>query len=746
MMTAVLEICLFGGLEIRREDAPIGGFVSSKAPALLAYLAVTGRSHQRDALATLLWGEMTDADAKNNLRQTLTNLRKLVEPHLVITRETIGWNTAVPHILDIAQFENHLHRARGAAPPKSIAALQQATALYRGAFLAGFYVRDAPEFEEWMLAQRARYRELALHALHTLTEHHLSRGEYGRAIDCATRLLALDAWREEAHRQLMLAQARSGQRSAALAQYEACRRLLAVELGAPPSATTVALYERIRTAVETPPHNLLPQPTPFVGRAEELAQISTCLQNPDCRLLTILGVGGMGKTRLALQSAEQVCQRQLFLHGVFFVPLVGVDSQTLLVTAVAAACGLQFSGSQNPAAQLLTFLRDRELLLALDNFEHLLDEAIWLVQLLQQAPDVKLLLTSREPLNVQWETTLVLDGLALPSSTISLAAAADYGAVQLFASRARAAQPGFALTAEILLPVTQICRLVDGMPLALELAAADLRHYTCAELAAAISHNLDVLAANYRDMPPRHRSLRAVFDHAWGLLNPAEQQLFTALSVFTGSFDLAAAEKVCDVTRQLLAALVDKSLLRQTGDGRYQLHNVLRQYAAQTVPESQRQTLGQRHAAFYADRLRQQENALFTPAESQIFQTIQSDLESIRAAWSWALVNEDVFLMQAGLRTLRAFYNVQSRFTEGAEWLAKTAVTLKPLATPRQPVRANAVRQCPGPLGLLLCLARERQSSRNPVSGSVVVSPRHWRSGGIGFCPAQQRLPHHPHR
>lgn len=680
-MTAVLEIHLFGNPDIRLAGTPVGGFVSSKAPALLAYLVVTGRPHSRDALAALFWGEMAETDAKNNLRQTLSNLRKLLEPYLLITRDAVQFDTAVPHTLDITQFEHHLARARDAAPAIRIAALQQAAVRYQGDFLAGFYVREAPEFEDWMLAQRVRYRELALHTLHTLTEHHLSRGEYGRAIDYATRLLALDAWREEAHRQLMTALAHSGQRSAALAQYENCRHLLERELGVAPSTETTALYERIRAAGETPPHNLPPQPTPFVGRQEELAQISACLQNPDCRLLTLVGTGGMGKTRLALQAAEQAHRRRLFLHGAFFVPLVGVDSQTLLVTAVAAACGLSFSGSQNPTAQLLTFLRERELLLVLDNFEHLLDEAIWLVQWLQQAPQVKLLVTSREPLHVQWETTLVLDGLTIPPPTTS-PTAADYSAVQLFA--ARAAQRGFVLTAETLPPATQICRLVAGMPLALELAAANLRHYTCAELAAAISHNLDVLAASYRDMPPRHRSLRAVFDHAWGLLNPVEKQLFAALSVFTGSFDLAAAETVCGATRLQLAALVDKSLLRQM-EGRYQLHNVLRQYAAQNALESPRQTLGHCHAAFYTDRLRQQEDALFTPAESQIFQTMQSDLENIRAAWSWSLTNEAVPLMQAGLRTLRAFYNVQSRFAEGAEWLAETAVTLKPIATAANP-------------------------------------------------------------
>ncbi|MBK7917848.1 MAG: hypothetical protein IPJ94_16620 [Chloroflexi bacterium] len=312
-MTAVLEIRLFGGMAIRRGDAPISGFVSNKAPALLAYLAVTGRTHQRDVLAALLWGEMTDADAKNNLRQMLTNLRKLVDPHLFITRETVGWNTAVPHTLDVAQFEHHLHTARGADQFTRIAALQQASILYQGDFLAGFYVRDAPEFEEWLLAQRARYRELMLHTLHTLAEHHLGRGEYSQAIDSATHLLTLEPWREEAHRQLMMAQLRSGQRSAALSQYKLCRQLLNDELRVEPSPETTALFKRIRDA--RPRIHLPASTTPFVGRHHELAYLLRLLADPTCHLVTISGTGGSGKTRLALETAARAAD--VFLHGVF---------------------------------------------------------------------------------------------------------------------------------------------------------------------------------------------------------------------------------------------------------------------------------------------------------------------------------------------------------------------------------------------------------------------------------------------
>ena len=672
-MTAVLEIRLFGGLEIRQGDAPISGFISSKAPALLAYLVVTGQPHQRDALAALLWGEMSDADARNNLRQTLTNLRKLLEPNLIITRETVSWNTAVPHTLDAAQFENHLQTSR-AANSRRFACLADAAILYRGDFLAGFYVRDAPDFEEWMLAQRVRYRELALHTLHTLTEHHLSRGEYGRTIDSAPRLLALDAWREEAHRQLMLSQLRSGQRSAALAQYGTGRQLLDQELGVEPSAETKTLFSRIQAAGQIPPLNLPHYPAAFVGRQAELADIGSLLLKTDCRLLTLLGPGGNGKTRLAAQAAECAWQHSLFVDGVFFVALEEVDT-LLLTTAVAEACQISLTSDQEPQTQLLTHLRRQEMLLVLDNFEQLMGTATWLSKLLSAAPGIMLLITSRERLTVQWEWVMSVDGLPYPPPTASNLA--QYSAVQLFMNRAQAVKPDLEWTTAVQTETARICQFVNGIPLGIELAAANLHRFTCAQIREAIAHNLDFLTSHYRDIPPRQRSLRAVFDYSWSLLSPTEQSFFTALSVFRGGFALEAAIAITHVSRPVLTVLQERSLLRRDErNGRYHLHDTLRQYAHERLNETSATQLQAAHAHYFANWLQQQEKLFFSPQQTEILAALHHDHDNLRAYWQWAVQQANVTLLEQGLVTLRNFYNVQSRFVEGRECLGQTAAAL----------------------------------------------------------------------
>lgn len=659
-----LEICLFGGLRVVVNDEPITSFMSAKAPALLAYLAVSGRVQRRDDLAALLWGEMAEADAKNNLRQVLTNLRRFVGPWLLITRETVEMNPATPYCLDVTLFDAQLAMATHAAHERT-ARWETATALYTGDFLAGFFVRDAPTFEEWMLAQRAHYRERVLYILHSLTQAHLDQGGYEQAIGGATRLLALDEWREEAHCQLMLALARSGQRAAALAQYKRCRQILDAELGVAPAADTTALYERIRSALAAPRHNLPAALTGFVGRTAELAAIRRLLVAPETRLLTILGPGGIGKTRLALEVAA-ACE-PTFLNGVWLVSLAAVQRHDAdgLVLALADALGCTLAGPTHPKAQLLTFLQQRELLLLLDNMETMTESVAWLSEMLAKAPDVTILATSRERLNLQAEQVYPLDGLPVPAAPTAERAAG--AAIELFVQCARRVQPDFALTAAEARPVTQICRAVQGLPLGIELAAAWVHQLSCAEIAAEIERGLDFLATTRHDVPPRQRTLRALFDWSWRRLSHDEQALFAQLAVFHGPFTREAAMQITHARFPVLAALVNQSLLWRRGTT-YQLHEVMRHFATEKLAEAGAQAATEaRHAAYYGGFLAQREERLKSREQKPALLEIDQEVENVRAAWRWLVEQRHVQGLGAAVGAFYQFLMLKSWFREGVE-------------------------------------------------------------------------------
>jgi predicted ATPase len=660
-----LEICLLGGLRVVVNDEPVTTFMSAKAPALLAYLAVTGRAQRRDDLAALLWGEMPEADAKNNLRQVLTNLRRFVDPCLIITRETVEMNSALTYSIDVAAFDKLLTSAAALAPEARMAQWQAAMALYTGDFLAGFFVRDAPAFEEWMLAQRAHYRERVLYLLHTFTQAQLDRGCYEQAIAGATRLLAMDEWREEAHCQLMLALARSGQRSAALAQYKRCRRILQTELGVEPADATTALYKRIKAALSAPRHNLPAAVTGFVGRTEEMTELRRLLAAPTTRFLTILGSGGVGKTRLALEVAA-VCE-PLFLNGVWFTSLAAIQHNDAdgLALALADTLGCTLTGPTNPKAQLLTFLQQRELLLILDNMETVTDGAAWLSEVLTKAPGVTILATSRARLNLQAEQIYLLAGLSVPPPASVDAQA--FAAIQLFTLCARRVQPDFRVTATEMEAVAQICRAVQGLPLGIELAAAWVHQLSCAEIAAAIAHSLDFLATTRRDVPPRQRTLRALFDWSWSRLCAEEQEVFQRLALFCGPFTREAAAQVAHASFPILAALVDKSLLWRRGMT-YQLHEVTRHFAGEKLAQTNAMAVTQtRHAQYYAGFLAQREERIKSREQKGVLLEIDREVENVRAAWQWLVSQRDVQGLAAAVGAFYHYHLLKSWFREGLD-------------------------------------------------------------------------------
>ncbi|GIV96693.1 MAG: transcriptional activator [Herpetosiphonaceae bacterium] len=680
-MTDGLRLALLGGFRASLDGAPLGGFVSSKVQALLCYLAVTGRPHSRDALAGLLWGEMQEEAASANLRVALSNLRRLLPNYLIITRQTLAFNRQSPFWLDVDVFQSNVQLAQTAPPEKELDLLRQAINLYSGEFLEGFFVREAPSFEEWVLGQRERMRRLALQTLYTLTARSSARGEYDTALGYTSRLLSLEPWQEEAHRQMMLLLALSGQRSAALAQYEICRTVLAQELGVEPMDETTALYTRIREGRIGEPaeaeqfsvpmlrlHNLPDQLTPFIGRETELAQIATRLTSPSCRLLTLVGPGGIGKTRLALQAATDYLSNFSVADGICFVPLAGVVSGEFLVSTIADALGFSFYSSEDPRTQLLNYLREKQLLLILDSFEHLRSETSLVIDILLHARNVKLLITSRERLHIGAEHLLDIEGLPYPANA-QIDGAEGYSAVQLFAQSAERVWAGFSLSPANLPAVIRICQLVEGMPLAIELAAAWVRDFSCDEIVAEIERNLDFLKTSLQDVPQRHQSLRAVFDHSWTLLSPEERQVFQRLAVFRGGFRREAALPIADASPEVLSALGDKSLLRRISSGRYEVHELLRQYAEEKlsqIPHELTETY-RNHASYYAAFLSEREQQLKGWRQKEALEEIGAEIENVRNAWQWAVAQGEEVIIEQSMESLFHFYDMRSWFAEGAD-------------------------------------------------------------------------------
>ncbi len=675
---ANLQIHLLGGLQIRLGDGDPPHFVSSKAPALLAYLAVTRRPHRREALAGLLWGEMPDDAAANNLRQALSSLRKAAEPHLRIDRDEVAFNADAPYFLDVELFSDLLRLQRGQPPAQGIGLLRRALSLYQGEFLAGFHVRDAPDFEEWVLGQRVQLRDLALDGLESLTRLLIESGQCQEAIPVTAQLLALDPWREEAHRWRMLALARCRQTSAALAQYRSCRAILRQEFDADPSAETTALYERIRAAQNAPRHNLPGATTGFVGREEELAALAGLLAHPANRLLTLLGPGGVGKTRLALEVARS-CE-PLFLNGVCFLSLAP-DSQAgpeQLAQALAQALNCPLAGSAPAATQVVAFLRSKEMLLVLDNLEEWLEAATWLSRLLAQAPEVKILATSRQRLDLQAERVFPLQGLPCPAPEEADPAA--LAAAQLFVRRAQRVQPDFALAPGDCPALARICRAVQGLPLGIELAAAWAHQLSPAEIAAAIERSFDFLATTRRDVSPRQRSLRAVFDWSWGRLNAEEQQTFARLAIFPGPFTRAAAQEVAEAGLSTLAGLADKSLVWRRGD-LYQLHQVAQQFGREKLEQAGGLAAAQTaHGRYYARFLARQAAELQGHDQQAGLDAIAREEENVAAAWRQMAASGALGDLAAATDGLYHFLAIRSRFHQGVELFAAARRAAQPLA------------------------------------------------------------------
>lgn len=414
------------------------------------------------------------------------------------------------------------------------------------------------------------------------------------------------------------------------------------------------------------------QTTSFIGRENEIQTLTGLLVRPDCRLVTLLGPGGIGKSRLAIEVAGRLLAHSPSAlpplpDGVWFIALQAVDSPERLASAIADAIRCPPPGAADVRRHLLSYLQSRRALLVLDNFEHLRSGADLLTAILTEAPGIRLLVTSRVALNLDQEWRYPLSGLPL-SAGDDRTEAAQSSATRLFVERARRVSPAFDCAAECG-AVQRICHLVEGVPLALELAAIWTRVLSCTAIADEIVSNLAFLTSDMRNTPDRQRSMQAVFDHSWSLLGREERQVCAQLSVFRGGFQRHAAEAVAGAALPVLTALVDKSLLRWEAGDRYRMHELLRQYAAERLEESGEETIAAhaRHCAYYTDFLDQRSEEINGQRQRQVMAEIATDLENIRAAWQYALGHGRIAEIERAVYTLHIFYDSSSRYREGAE-------------------------------------------------------------------------------
>jgi len=440
-------------------------------------------------------------------------------------------------------------------------------------------------------------------------------------------------------------------------------------------AKYLGLLDGGRKTVVNPMANLPAEPTPFVGRRGELVEIKQHLA--DTRLLTLNGPGGIGKTRLALKAAGEAAGD--FEDGIFFVALAPIRSVEHLIQTIAEGVKFPLATHEDPQNQLLRYLQKRQLLLVMDNFEHLLDGVGIVSEILQAAPAVKILATSREKLNLQSETNLIVGGMD-SSTQVRSEDTAQNDAITLFVQSARKVRPGFDPSPGELVQIADICQIVQGMPLAIELAAAWLHILNVDEISGELEKGFDILATEVRDAPERHRSIHAVFTHSWSLLPQTDQEIFMLLSVFRGGFTREASQQVSGASLQQLAGLVNKSLLSRDPDsGRLEVHELLRQYAQERLEEIPQACISaqEAHAAFYAEFMQQQWQNLKGKRQMLALAEIEADIENVRAAWRYYVDQGNASQLWMFIQGLWLFYWIRGWNHAGMELFAETANALQ---------------------------------------------------------------------
>jgi predicted ATPase/DNA-binding SARP family transcriptional activator len=702
-----LTLTLFGAFTVRVDGSPLPRLRSRKGTWILALLALReGSPVERDWLVGTLWPESAESAALANLRCSLKDLRRALGPAAGRLRSPTPHTLAldlIDAVVDVAAFDRGIRQG----DPRS---LERAVSLYRGALLEGCS-------EAWVLQEREIREQAYLGALERLAARCLALGDATAAQSYLRRAVATDPLRESAQRALMQALVASGNDAAALMTYRELRGLLHRELNAEPDPETQALFRQLREearekadgvarseartgvrrgefpplrGLEARPNNLPVQPTPLIGREQELITLQQMLGRAEGRLVTLTGPGGVGKTRLALQVAADLLDA--FGDGVVFVDLAPIRDPALVASTVAQTLGVRETGEQSLVASLKRYVREKQLLLVLDNFEQVLQAAPTVAELLGAAPSLKVLVTSRAVLRLRGEQEFAVPPLARPDPRHlpPVAALSQYAAVELFIQRAASARPEFSVTNENAPAVAEICHRLDGLPLAIELAAARARLLTPQAMLARLESRLKLLVGGPRDLPARQQTLRETIGWSYELLTEAEQALFRRLSVFVGGCTLEAAEAVCNAEGELplpvldgIASLMEQSLLQQVdgedvpagggGEPRFAMFETIREFGLEQFEASgEAETIRRRHACYFL-RLAEERNpggACFKSLRPDWMDRVKAELDNLRAALRWSHQEPTSRVTEQRLVVaLEEFWMVRGFWREREQWI-----------------------------------------------------------------------------
>lgn len=680
----MLEIRLLGKFAVTIEGHPVELRLRA-AQSLLAYLALTaGTPHRREQLAGLLWPDADEASAKGNLRHTLWRIRKALGPHDIIIADdlTLSWNSAAEFWLD-ANFVGQKLPADASAED-----LIAAVSAYGGELLPGFY-------DDWVVLERERLQAAFEHKMEALLGRLMTAERWEDVLEWGERWIALGHTPEAAYRALITAYGGRGDSAGAAATYRRCLQALQSDLGVEPSALTRALAQaaplfsaQLRM---TPKTNLPSALSSFIGREKEIAQLKQMMA--DHRLVTLTGMGGVGKTRLTLAVAAELLGE--FADGVWHVELASVSDLRLVPQAVAMALDVHEERGRLLSATLADYLRDKAALLVWDNCEHVIEACAPLADyLLQRCPYMRLLASSREALGVEGETAYPVPSLSLPSEEApGLEALQQSEAVRLFVERATEVLPAFRLTEANAPAVVQVCRRLDGMALAIELAAARVKLLKVKQIAARLDDAFRLLTGGNRTALPRQQTLRATLDWSHQLLSETERAVLRRLAVFAGSWTLEAAEAVCAgegvealAVLDLLAQLANKSLVvleRKPGhEARYSLLETVRQYAREKwLAAGEEERVRQQHLAYFLGLAQAAELKLYDSRQLEGLAQLDTEQNNLRAAMGWALEKG----LEAGLELAGAlfwYWHLRCYWADGYAWLQKALAAGPGVAKP----------------------------------------------------------------